>query len=304
MVAAVQLVDPFVEVLHVVGVHEVHDDGDAQLVRPLHQRLQLLGGAEARRRGEEVRHMVAERSVVGVLGDSHQLHGVVAVLADDGQNLLREFAVAAHPFALLGHADMGFVDQQVAVPGDIEPVVRPVEGLRNPELGRVVLRLVVLHHARGVGRNAVVPAVVAVHVDLVERAVREAIGVHGVGQEDRPHAAFVLVEPQLGALPAVEVAEQIDVLRGGQPLAEPPAAQILVPLPAVVAVAVGVVDQRPGRFPDAVELFGVEPVAVFDFALHGAQPFVLFDNGKMCLHSVSLCIFYYSLFVSVAAFPL
>ena len=80
VVCAVQLVDAFVEVLHVVGVYEVHDDSQPQLVGAAHQLLQLFGRAAARCRGEETRHMVAERPVIGVLGDGHELHGVVAVL--------------------------------------------------------------------------------------------------------------------------------------------------------------------------------------------------------------------------------
>ena len=55
MVGAVELVDPLVEVLHVVGVHQVHDDGQAQFVGAADEFFQLLG-------------------------DGHQLHGVVAVL--------------------------------------------------------------------------------------------------------------------------------------------------------------------------------------------------------------------------------
>ena len=80
MVGAVEPVDSLVEVLHVVGVHQVHDDGQAQFVGAADEFFQLLGRAEARRGGVETRNVVAERTVVGVFGDGHQLHGVVAVL--------------------------------------------------------------------------------------------------------------------------------------------------------------------------------------------------------------------------------
>ena len=80
VVRAVQLVDALVEVLHVVGMYEVHDDPQPQLVGAAHQLLQLLGRAAARCGCEETRHVVAERPVIGVLGDGHELHGVVAVL--------------------------------------------------------------------------------------------------------------------------------------------------------------------------------------------------------------------------------
>ena len=80
MVGAVQFVDAFVEVADIVGMHQIHDDRQPQLVGAAHQLLQLLGRAAARCGCEETRHVVAERPVIGVLGDGHELHGVVAVL--------------------------------------------------------------------------------------------------------------------------------------------------------------------------------------------------------------------------------
>ena len=208
VVGAVQFVDSFVEVADIVRVDEIHDDGQAQLVCAANQSFQFFGRSEARRRCEKARYVVAERTVVGVLGYGHQLHGVVAVARDDGQNPVGEFAVGAHAGPFLRHAYVGFVDEQFVMAGDVERVVRPVEGTRNPE--------------RGVGRNPVEPAVAAVDVDLVERSVPEPVAVHGLGQEDAPHPLSVFVQTQFGALPAVEVAEQVNVAGAGQPFAEPP----------------------------------------------------------------------------------
>lgn len=187
VVGAVQFVDSFVEVADIVRVDEIHDDGQAQLVCTANQSFQFFGRSEARRRCEKARYVVAERTVVGVLGYGHQLHGVVAVARDDGQNPVGEFAVGAHAGPFLRHAHVGFVDEQFVMAGDVERVVRPVEGTRNPELRREVLRPLVLHYARGVGRNPVEPTVAAVDVDLVERSVPEPVAVHGLGQEDAPH---------------------------------------------------------------------------------------------------------------------
>ena len=243
VVGAVQFVDSFVEVADIVRVDEIHDDGQAQLVCAANQSFQFFGRSEARRRCEKVRYVVAERTVVGVLGYGHQLHGVVAVARNDGQNPVGEFAVGAHAGPFLRHAHVGFVDEQFVMAGDVERVVRPVEGTRNPELRREVLRPLVLHYARGVGRNPVEPAVAAVDVDLVERSVPEPVAVHGLGQEDAPHPLSVFVQTQFGALPAVEVAEQVDVAGAGQPFAEPPPFERGVVLPAEIPVAVGVVDE-------------------------------------------------------------
>ena len=138
----------------------------------------------------------------------------------------------------------------------------------------------------GISRNTVMPAVVAVDMDFVERAVGQAVGIHGVGQEDAPHALTVLLQPQFGALPVVEVAEQIDILRGGQPLAEPPPRKRVVVLPPVVAVAVGVVDNRTGRAANLVHAVEIEAVAVVEFTLDGSQPFVVLDDGQVLAYFV------------------
>ena len=102
----------------------------------------------------------------------------------------------------------------------------------------------------------------------------------GVGQEDAPHPLAVASEPQLRALPAVEVAEEVDVLRGGQPLAEPPAVEVAVALPAVVEVAVGVVDDRARRTAYLVHFFLVAAVAPVQLRFDGAQPLVAFDDRQ------------------------
>ena len=177
---------------------------------------------------------------------------------------------------------MGLVDERRAVARGVERRLglAPVETLRPQELRREILRPLVLHHACGVGRDAVVPAVRAVHVDLVERSVHEAVGEHGVGKEGAPDPVAVAVEAQTGALPAVEVAEQVYVLRSGQPLAEPPAVEVFVALPAVVAVAVGVVGERPCGAEDFGEPLFVEPVAQFELFFGGTEPFVARDEGQ------------------------
>ena len=270
MVGAVEGVDPLVEVLDVVGVHEVHDHRQPQFMGAADQLLQLLGRAAARRGGEETRHVVTERPVVGVLGHGHQLHGVVAVLFDDREYLFGEFAVGSHALALLGHAHMGFVDQQAADLRGVERVVPPVERFRGvPELRRVVFGLVVLHDAPGVGRNAVQPAVVAVDVDLVERAVPQPVAVHRRGEKGAPDPRGILVHADFGALPVVEVAEDVDVVRPRQPLAQPPAVQHVVPLPAEIAVAVGVVDERSRRASDVGHFPLVTLVAQVHLRLDG-----------------------------------
>ena len=257
-------------------------------MRAADQPFQLFGRAEARRRREEARYVVAERTVVGVLGYGHQLHGVVAVAFDDGQNRIGELAVGAYAGLLLRHAYVGLVDEQFVVSGDVEGVVRPVEGTRNPELRREILRPLVLHDARGVGRYAVEPAVAAVDVNFIERPVLETVAVHGVGQEDAPDSLRILVEPQFGALPVVEIAEEIDVVGAGQPFAEPPAFERCVVLPAEIPVAVGVVDERSGCAAYLAEPLFIGLVTGEKLLFDRTEPLVTFD------HFQTVCIFHRS----------
>ena len=156
---------------------------------------------------------------------------------------------------------MGLVDHEAAVLRGVERVALPVERLRRPELGRVILCRLVLHHARGIGRDAVFPAVVAVDVELVERAVEQPVAVHRLREEGAPYAVRVALHTYLGTLPVVEIAEDVDVVRPRQPLAQPPAVQHVVPLPAEIAVAVGVVDDRACRLLDRVYFVRIPFVA-------------------------------------------
>ena len=281
VVGSVEFVDPLVEVLDVVRMHEVHDDGQPEFVGASDQLFELLGGPAARRGCEETRHVVSERPVVGVLGDGHELHGVVSVALDDREDLLGEFAVGADALALLGHADVCLVDQQAPVLRGVEVVAPPVERLGGlPELRGVVFGRVVLDHAAGVGRDAVHPAVVAVDVDLVEGSVCEAVAVHGRGEEGAPDASGIAVHPDFGALPVVEVSEDVDVLRPGEPFAQPPSVERLVPLPTEIAVSVGVVDDRPGRALDSLHFSRVAFVSAVHLLLDGSEPLVPFDDRE------------------------
>ena len=251
-------------------------------MRPADQLFQLLGGSAARRRGEEARHVVAERAIVGVFGYGHQLHGVIPVPFDDREYLVGEFAVGAHALALLRHAHMGLVNQQAADLRGVESVAPPVERLRGvPELGRVVFRRLVLHHTRGIGRNAVQPAVVAVDVEFVKRAVDQPVAVHRRGEKGAPDPRGVPVHADFGALPVVEIAEDVDVVRSRQPFAQPPAVERLVALPAEIAVAVGVVDDRPRRTGDPLHLPLVLCVTAVDMFFDGLQPCVALDDGQL-----------------------
>ena len=74
-------------------VDDVHDHGDVGPVRRVDQLFQLFRRAEPGRTGEKVRDVIAERSVIGMLHDGHELNRVVAGLDDAGQHFILEVDV-------------------------------------------------------------------------------------------------------------------------------------------------------------------------------------------------------------------
>ena len=75
---AVEIAESLQFVLHGMAVHEIHDDLHTPAVGIVDQRLQFVRRTEAAGSGEEIGHMVSERTVVRVLLDGHDLDAVIA----------------------------------------------------------------------------------------------------------------------------------------------------------------------------------------------------------------------------------
>ena len=281
VVGSVEFVDPFVEVFHVVGMHEVHDYGQTQFMCSANQLLEFFGRTATRGGSKKAGYMVSERSVVGMFGNSHQLHGVVAVFLNDRKYFFGKFTVGAYAFLFLRHPDMRFVNQQAADLRGIERIALPVERFGGgPELSRVIFSRIVLNHSGRIGRNAVQPAVIAVDMEFVERSVAQPVAVHRCGEKGAPYACGILVHADFGALPIVEIAEDVDIVCPGQPFAQPPTVQCVVPLPSEIAVAVRIVDQRSRRLPDCCHFLLVTTVAAVYQPFDREQPLVAFYDRK------------------------
>ena len=111
------------------------------------------------------------------------------------------------------------------------------------------------------------PAIVAVYCHFVGRTVGEFVAIHRIGQEYAPHTAFATMQFQFATSPIVEIAKQIDLLGRGQPLAEPPARKKFVALPAIISVAIGIIDDRPCGALDLEHLIDIQLVSMDQFAL-------------------------------------
>ncbi len=109
---AVEASDAFVFVLYSVAVDDVHDYGYAALVGVVDEFLEFFWSAETARGSEEARHMVAERAVIRVFLNGHDLNCIVAVALDTGQDVASELLVCADTLFFLRHAYVAFVYQQ------------------------------------------------------------------------------------------------------------------------------------------------------------------------------------------------
>ena len=110
MVGAVEAVNTVVDVVAGMGMHNVDDHKDSQLVSLVHQVFEVVRRPLARTRSEVARHVVSKRPVIRVLLDSHQLHTVVAALLNVGQDLVCKLTVGSHSAVLSAHAYVRFVN--------------------------------------------------------------------------------------------------------------------------------------------------------------------------------------------------
>ena len=177
VVAAVDAAEALDFVFHGVGMHEVHDHGDAELMAFVDEALEVVGSAEARRGGVEAADVIAEGAVVGVLLDGHELDGVVAVFGDAGKDVESEFLECADALLILGHADVGLVDEERLGVGSETLHLEFVGILGGVDFGGEYLGVGILHHAAGVGRDPFSFAPVPEHAHFEEVAVMKHVGV-------------------------------------------------------------------------------------------------------------------------------
>ena len=112
--------------------------------------------------------MVAKRAIVGVLGNSHKLHSVVTSLLDAWKNKVAELNIGTYTLLLLCHAHMSFIYDKLSYLRSAEIVMFPIVRLVDYELRSEVLCLVILYRTLSICRYAVMPAIIAMNMYLVE----------------------------------------------------------------------------------------------------------------------------------------
>jgi len=164
--------------------------------------------------------MVAKGSVVGVLHDRHDLDRVVAQSLDARQDVVSKFDIGADAVFLLGHADMGFVDQRGPGMVDSEILVIPGKFCRGcPDLAGEVVGIGILDDFADVERDTVTFNAEASDPYFDPGKVLEGIG---TGQFNRP-VAIAPFQRMGSPVPAIEISGQIQGLGSRCPFAVDPA---------------------------------------------------------------------------------
>ena len=99
-------------ILHGMRVDDIHNDGNALLMRGIDEGFQFLRSAKPARRSKERTHVIAKTTIVRMLLDGHDLHAVVAVFHDSRQYVVFKLCIGANFLGILSHTYMTFVDQQ------------------------------------------------------------------------------------------------------------------------------------------------------------------------------------------------
>ena len=207
-------------ILHGMRVYDVHDDGNAHLVGGVNHLLQVLRRAEATAGSEEAADVIAKGAIVGMLLDSHDLNGVVAVLLDARQHVLGKLLVGAYLLSILSHAHVALVDEQRVLVG-LEGLFLPLVGLLGvPHLSREYLGLIILDNATAPGGNTFALSPIPLDFHLVELSVLQGF----LAELELPVTSTLntLALVLLVLLPVVEVTNQVNLCSIGCPLTEHP----------------------------------------------------------------------------------
>src|ERR1051325_1632900 len=93
-----------------MAMHQIEKNAHAHAMRGIDESLEIVRRSKTRADGEEVANMIAERSIIRMFLDRHQLDGIVAKCRDARQNVAREFIESRDALGLLRHSDMRFIN--------------------------------------------------------------------------------------------------------------------------------------------------------------------------------------------------
>lgn len=109
IVGPVPHVYPFQYIFSCMRMHKINYDLYAHAVCFIYQLLELTRRSESRGDTEKVSAVVAERSIIGMLYDSHDLDDIVSKIFYPWQYIFSEIAKSMHFLLNTGHSNMAFV---------------------------------------------------------------------------------------------------------------------------------------------------------------------------------------------------
>ena len=218
----VKIAETFQLVLYGMRMYDIHDDSNAAFVCLFDELLEFFRRTETRRSRKEVRYMVAERAIVRMLLDGHNLDAVVAQFGYTRQHIVLKFDIRSYALLLGSHTDMAFVDHQrfVGFPSARSFALSGNEWLgRSPYLCGEDLRTLILHYALCIRRDAFAVAANPLDQQFVMLAVVHLL----LGEVAFPYAVANGVKTIVFRLfPVIEVAFDVDGRSVRSPLAEHP----------------------------------------------------------------------------------
>ena len=216
---AVEHIDALGGVLHGVGVDHVQQHAQPHFVGLVYQVFQVLGLAEPAGGGIEVRHLIAEAAIVGVLHNGHELDGVVARFLHSGQHQVRKLPISANLALLLGHAHVGLVNIEGILPA--EALIRPRKGfLVVRHLAQPVDGAIFLDHPAGIERDVPGALHKSIHHGLHLAALPQGVV---PGQVELPVAVAKVFQGMGRGVPVVKFAGEVELVGAGSPLPIVPA---------------------------------------------------------------------------------
>ncbi len=221
ILGAVEQIDAVGAIGGGVGMHHVQKHKQAHLVGFIHQIFQIVRIAEPAGGGEKIGHLIAEGGVIRVLHHAHELDGVITGVQDALEGDVGKFPIGADTGLFLGHAHVGFVNIQRGGLAATIAAVGPAEGaLGRPHPAAEFVGDRVLNYAVGVEGDAVEGFALAGDLHLIALAMADGVDALDV---NFPHAIFQAGEGMTGAIPAVEIPDEVHLIRAGSPFPVKPA---------------------------------------------------------------------------------
>lgn len=124
IISSIPQIYAFQHILGSVWVHKINDNLNIKLMCRIHQLFKFLRSPKPGGNAEEVSAMIAKRSIIRVLYDSHDLDNIISQWVDPGKYIFSEVTKAMHFLLRPWHPNMALIDLQISIlPGG--PLVLP-----------------------------------------------------------------------------------------------------------------------------------------------------------------------------------